>query len=446
MYYIIFARFIEKKKRTIKKTLCDTEHHRHRSISLSLCRNPTTNTNTRPVQVAMDVQSLQYAAWCTAGTIFWLIVGHFIADRWRNITMGVRENIERYNRIDAERRLRDADELVRRSGGCHRCFPATTSLQTSQASLPTTITIQNPLSQTLLHLTGSTITESDTDPVVLLEEDLTHNLISNPVLETRRTPADARRLRSIQRRMGGESTSAAVTATGDVKILEICRTQSIVSRLAEKFEKKTVTAIGVSSGQPNQPNAVVYPVTTEEFQAMERRTTQKCIVFEKTDDAYELDETRKLYDDQEQVALNGFTASSNTLVFATASPLTPPQTEDDDDDDDNNDEEFFGKNNNDTTTSNGLQIRRSSLDDILIDGDTNGNDDAVHLRRRRSVDLENDVRTFEEVMRQARFSKCFSEYSISDLLLDLAASDDEPQPDVAQVRDTDLATMFARIQ
>lgn len=400
----------------------------------------------------MDVPSVQYAAWCTVGTIFWLLVVDFIVQRWRSIRMGVRANIERYNRIDAEQRLRDADDLVRRSGGCPRCFGATE--RSHQAVATTTTTIRNE--SNTIRLTGSTITESDTDPVVPTEAASSQQTGKrvHPFLHARRSPALARRVIA-------DAASAAVTATGDVKILETCRTRSIVSRLAQQFESKTANNNYKVQQQQHLAMATVntigWPVLSEEEEhSTMEQTEQKYILLETTDDEFgEADE-----DDQQTMELpNGFSSylpSPEPVLRTTASPLTPPHSENDDDDED--DEGYNTKScarlNNTTITtspSNDLQLRCSSLDDLLGGDDDGGGDLAdsssendVQMRR-RSADLESNVRTFEDVMRQARFSKCYSEYSISDLLLDLAAEDANEDADVTQVREADLATICARI-
>lgn len=63
-------------------------------------------------------------------------------------------------------------------------------------------------------------------------------------------------------------------------------------------------------------------------------------------------------------------------------------------------------------------------------------DDDVELRKTSAANNRRSVRTFEDILQQQRFSKCYSEYSISDLLTDLPDIDD----------DSEFASFFSKIK
>lgn len=77
----------------------------------------------------------------------------------------------------------------------------------------------------------------------------------------------------------------------------------------------------------------------------------------------------------------------------------------------------------DTKRSGGSSQQRSSMDNILErDEWANSSEGEVFLERSHSA---SDVRTVEDILQQERFSKCFSEYSISDLLNDFPSETEE---------------------
>lgn len=78
-----------------------------------------------------------------------------------------------------------------------------------------------------------------------------------------------------------------------------------------------------------------------------------------------------------------------------------------------------------TVQKSGNSPQRNSMENILERDDEWGNscdNELVFLERSHSA---SDVRCVEDILQQERFSKCFSEYSISDLLNDFPSSDAE---------------------
>lgn len=81
---------------------------------------------------------------------------------------------------------------------------------------------------------------------------------------------------------------------------------------------------------------------------------------------------------------------------------------------------------------------RNSMDNILErDEWANSSESLIYLERSHST---SDVRTVEDIIRQERFSKCFSEYSISDLLNDITSEADDTIKD-----DVDLTLFLNRM-
>lgn len=94
--------------------------------------------------------------------------------------------------------------------------------------------------------------------------------------------------------------------------------------------------------------------------------------------------------------------------------------------------------NNKRTT---VSSQRSSMDNILERdewGNSSEGDGEVFLERSRSA---SDVRTVEDILQQERFSKCFSEYSISDLLNDFPSDVEDTTED-----EVDLTLFLNRIE
>lgn len=60
-----------------------------------------------------------------------------------------------------------------------------------------------------------------------------------------------------------------------------------------------------------------------------------------------------------------------------------------------------------------------------INSDFDDIEDDIELRKKTAVNNRRSVRTFDDILQQERFSKCYSEYSISDLLTDLPDNDDD---------------------
>lgn len=63
-------------------------------------------------------------------------------------------------------------------------------------------------------------------------------------------------------------------------------------------------------------------------------------------------------------------------------------------------------------------------------------DDDIELRKTSAANHRRSVKTFDDILQQERFSKCYSEYSISDLLNDLPDIDD----------DSEFASFFNKIK
>lgn len=336
----------------------------------------------------MDSTGVQSAAWCAVSAVFWLIVVRFVMTRWQSVAMGVRANIDRFNQIDAERRQRDAVALLQRSG-CARCSASTVANGTTTAPRPNTIQ----------RISGSTVTESDTDPQPkkLLE-----------VRNKQRLAAATRRRITIST-AGAEtpssSSSTDLTSTAEGKILKLCRTQSLVSRLTQKFERNC---------SPSRASATP---------SNDARPPAKLLVYEKTD-------VFTVHDDPAATEDEMFDADEPTTT-PTPAPVpfqrrtrqsAPPRSRS-------------------SAADVDMGMLRRSMSDLLAECERS----EVQLRRRSCEMLDDDDggdhssssdHLFEEVLRQERFSKCFSEYSISDLLKEMTAEEDV---------DADLASMLSMI-
>lgn len=328
----------------------------------------------------------------------------FLMTRWQSFSSNVRQNIERYNQIELQRSKSSASTI------CRRC----TNLENDSS-----LSID---SQT----TGGTDLEVSIDeppPAITTSIEIKDN--------------DGQGKISLHRVVSYTGSDENAADQEDFRILEICRTKNLVSKLTKKFEGTAAIRGSSSSSTFKKINeefirkSSISKVDTNRFEVpTSRRPSDEAskkdyFVIEKTE-VYEVKDNVKPNISPLIITKRSHSIGEITRhrkISPTAVSPTPPPLPD-----------------TPVPTSPGV-ILGGTMENILEADDTaaiNG----VQLRRpqrhRSSSGSRISVKTVEEILQQERFSKCFSEYSISDLLNDLP--DDEDGDDI------ELTKFFNRIK
>lgn len=313
--------------------------------------------------------------------------------RWQSFSSNVRQNIERYNKIELQRSKSSASTI------CRRC---------------TDLEDESRLSKDLLATGGAKLEVSidDPSPAITTSIEIKDN--------------DGQGKISLQRVVSYTGSDENAAGQEDFRILEICRTKNLVSKLTKKFEGAAAIRDSYSSSTFKKINeeflrkSSIPKIDTNRFEVpLTRRPSD---VSSKKD--YFIIEKTEVYEVKDKVKPNIspliITKRSHSIgeitrqrkVSPTAiSPPPPPLP--------------------DTPLPTSPGVNLGSMENIL-EADDAATFDGVRLRRphrnRSSSGSRNSVKTVEEILQQERFSKCFSEYSISDLLNDLP--DDEDGDDI----------------
>lgn len=342
--------------------------------------------------------------------------------RWQTISSNVKENIERYNQISQ----RNSDGgAVFNNGVCFRCNshnisdvnhrPATTI---GLLSLPIEI--------------NDIRTENVPEPPEIIVKTA-KELPTDEQQQTEQRPAsniDTQKLKSkikLRRVISFTETEDDDNATNqeDIRILEICRTRNLVSKLTKKFDNitnngKTTTKsashfrrlndnfLNKSFSRVNSKSNDTDPKTTEQH------TLEDLQQNDNNNMDYFVIEKTEIFEVKDKVKPNVspliITKRSHSIGEITrnrkSSPTTPVTP-------------LIGN----FSATPKLQ---SSMENILENdaGVQLRHQNGTHLISAKRISVDN-VATVEDILQQERFSKCFSEYSISDLLNELPDDDDD---------------------
>lgn len=193
------------------------------------------------------------------------------------------------------------------------------------------------------------------------------------------------------------------------KIVEVCHRKNSVSMLRKQFEnvgdKKTLRNLErqISEKFFKRAASPVSPTTTDfdEMQTLEQPTN----------DYYVIEKTKvyKVVNGKE----NGKGAESGSADKISKLILSKRSHS-------NGDIKRLKRSpSHDVIAEEPMLIERTkSVDEINEDFDD------IELRKMSTANQRGSVRTFDDILQQERFSKCYSEYSISDLLNDLSDDDD----------------------
>lgn len=323
--------------------------------------------------------------------------------RWQSFSSNVRQNIERYNQIELQRS--SASTI------CRRC---------------TDLENETRLSIDLQATGGGTALELSIDkppPAITTSIEIKDN--------------DGQGKISLQRVVSYTGSDENAAGQEDFRILEICRTNNLVSKLTKKFE-------GTAAVRGSSSSSSAFKKINEEFirkssipkidtNRLEVPTSRRpsdaaskkdYFIIEKTE-VYEVKDKVKpnispLIITKRSHSIGEITRHRKISPIATSPPPPPlPDTP--------------------IPTSPGVNLGGM---EYILEADDAAAINGVQLRRpqrhRSSSGSRISVKTVEEILQQERFSKCFSEYSISDLLNDLP--DDEDGDDI------ELTKFFNRIK
>lgn len=312
----------------------------------------------------------------------------FLMTRWQSFSSNVRQNIERFNQIELQRSQSNAI--------CRRCTDIDNESRRSIDFQATDGT----------HLEASIVEPS---PSVEIEDN------------------DGQGKISVQKVIIHTESDENAADQQELSILEVCRTKNLVSKLTKKFEGSASIKGSSSSSTFKKTNddffrkSSISSIDSNRLDVPRSRRPTKALsekdyfIIKKTE-VYEMKDNVKPHLSPLIITKQSHSIGEITRhrkVSSTAvSPPPPPLP--------------------DTPVPTSL----GSMENILEA------DDSVHLRRpqrhRSSSGNRISVKTVEEILQQERFSKCFSQYSISDLLNDL--SDNEYGDDV------ELTKFFNRIK
>lgn len=314
--------------------------------------------------------------------------------RWQSFSSNVRQNIERFNQIELQRSKSSASTI------CRRC---TTNLENES------------LLSVDLQATGGTdlgASIDDPPPAITTSIEIRDN--------------DGQGKISLQRVVSYTGNDENAADQEDFRILEICRTKNLVSKLTKKFEGTAAIRDSSSSSTFKKINeefirkSSVSKLGTNRFEVPTSRrpsdasSKKDYFIIEKTE-VYEVKDNVKpnispLIITKRSHSIGEITRQRKVSPTA-VSPPPPPLP--------------------DTPAPTSPGIKLGSMENIL-EADDAAAINGVQLRRphrqRSSSGGRISVKTVEEILQQERFSKCFSEYSISDLLNDLP--DDEDGDDI----------------
>lgn len=345
--------------------------------------------------------------WWFLWLIIWIDSLVFLMTRWRSITSNVRENISRFNEIAAA--AADAKNT------CHRC---------NEVLLPFNEQHQQPSTAQANHQSSSKeTTASNEQTTTSIIEPVDDGVAIKTSIELHNSDGKISLHRVISYTGvtgGGGGDENASNNNEDLRILEICRTKNLVSKLTKKFEAAKTSSLSTSTSR-----AAAFKKSSEDFlrrssSAAASSATRKIkspisvrlpdatVTASDTDQDYFVIEKTEVYE------VNDNKPNQSPFIITKRS-------------------HSFG------------EIRRNRKHEPAVDEPTlpstriptGGSmenileiDDSVQLRRPSTNGAaeprsgRRSVRTVDDILQQERFSKCFSEYSISDLLNDLPDYDD----------------------
>lgn len=314
--------------------------------------------------------------------------------RWQSFSSNVRQNIERYNQNELQRNKSSISSI------CRRC----------------TTDLENNSRQTIdLQATGGTdlgVSIDNPPPAITTSIEIKDN--------------DGQGKISLERVVSYTGSDENAAGQEDFRILEICRTKNLVSKLTKKFEGTAAIRDSCSSRKFKNINeeffrkSSVSKIDTNVFEVPTSRrpsdasSKKDYFIIEKTE-VYEVKDKVKpnispLIITKRSQSIGEITRHRKVSPTA-VSPPPPPLP--------------------DTPAPISPGINLGNMEHIL-EADYAAEINGVQLRRperqRSNSGSRISVKTVEEILQQERFSKCFSEYSISDLLNDLP--DDEDGDDI----------------
>lgn len=379
--------------------------------------------------------------WWFLWLIIWIVTLHFLMTRWRSITSNVRENIARFNQIAA------ADKT------CQRCNDQLLSLPPLPSVPPPPLPI---VLDTCAEGAEQTTTASIIEQPPVCDDGA--GVAIKTSIELRNSDGKISLHRVISYTGAAAADENSTQNNEDLRILEICRTKNLVSKLTKKFEtaktssssltsnsraaafkkssedflRRTSSSAAATSKQIKSPAAPYQGVQLPDATVTATDTDQDYFVIEKTE-VYEVTDTKpnqsspyiitKRSHSFGEIRRNRKTPTE-TASAASGESTQPPGTP----------SERVGSMENILEIDDRVQLRRNAADEMerIPDGGTG------------SVGGRRSVRTVDDILQQERFSKCFSEYSISDLLNDLPDYQDNYADDDDE--DIELTNFLNRIK